>query len=100
MNDPLEPEQGVLGEPPAPPKAVWSAALARALDPDAEPIAAAGLVPDQAECGTPVDPVDDDTDWWLDPPGQLTDDMIDDHDDAQPPSPDTPWLPGSEPETY
>ncbi|GAA0463671.1 hypothetical protein Aca07nite_59820 [Actinoplanes capillaceus] len=99
MSDPLEPEQGVLGEPPAPPRAVWSAALARALDPDAERIDAADLVPDQADFVTPADPAADDTDWWLDPSGQLTEDVIEDHDVAHPPSPD-PWLPGSEPETY
>ncbi|MBW6433440.1 hypothetical protein KZ829_06750 [Actinoplanes hulinensis] len=99
MSDPLEPEQGVLGEPPAPPRAVWSAALARALDPDAERIESADLVPDQADLVTPVDPAADDTDWWHDPSGQLTEDVVEDHDVAQPLSPD-PWLPGPEPETY
>ncbi|BFU45010.1 hypothetical protein [Krasilnikovia sp. MM14-A1004] len=49
MTASLDPVQGVLGEPPAPPPEVWTLVLARALDPAAPAIDAVGLVPDPEE---------------------------------------------------
>ena len=106
MTDAPDPARGVLGEPPAPPPDVWTVVLARALDPQAPPIDAMGLLPDPAECATQeeltddeTDPADDDTDGWSDPPGQLTEIAPADHDDVHGLSPPAaPWSPGPEPE--
>ncbi|GIE36928.1 hypothetical protein Ait01nite_099730 [Actinoplanes italicus] len=97
MTDPHGP---VLGEPPAPPPEVWAAVLARALDPDAAPIAAAGLVPGPAEYESPDGLTGDDTDEWAHPDGGLTGDVSDDHDDAHDPPSADPWSSGPEPEMY
>ncbi|OJF13486.1 hypothetical protein [Couchioplanes caeruleus] len=100
MTGALDPAQGVLGEPPAPPPEVWAAVLARALDPQAPPIDATGLVPDPAQDDSPADVGDDDT-GWSHPPGQLTEATAGDHDDAEDLPPlDEPWSSGTEPEMY
>ncbi|GAB1692145.1 hypothetical protein [Krasilnikovia sp. M28-CT-15] len=128
MSAPLEPVQGVLGEPPAPPPEVWTWVLARALDPAAPMIDAAGLVPDPAELSGPdtesedvagfgwdaaedhdpagqddPDPAaahHDDPGHGSDPSGRLTGHRPDDHDGADLPPSDDPWSPGPEPEMY
>ncbi|MEV4642021.1 hypothetical protein AB0J80_32205 [Actinoplanes sp. NPDC049548] len=99
----MDPVQGVLGEPPAPPPEVWAAVLARALDPQAPPIDAAGLLPEYdsgAEWASDeTDLIDDDTDGWSHPHGQLTEVVPDHHDDAHDHAPpEEPWSSGPEPE--
>jgi hypothetical protein len=120
VTDPLEPAGKVLGEPPAPPPEVGAAVLARALDPQAAPIDAAGLLPGpaghdsapgpagddteflpgEAEHDSAPGPAGDDTDEWPHPDGRLTEVTADGHDDAHEPPSEDPWSPGPEPEMY
>jgi hypothetical protein len=100
VTDPLEPAGKVLGEPPAPPPEVWAAVLARALDPQAAPIDATGLLPGPAEYDSAPGGEGDDTDEWPHPDGRLTEVTAGDHDDAHAPPSDDPWSPGPEPEMY